>query len=97
MPANSGEYRSYVDSLHKRSAERGLARRRFLAKKGDVLLWSADLAHGGSTYTDKGITRKSLVTHYCPVSCRPIYGLDAPSTPRHQFTTGAYYTSAPRG
>lgn len=97
MPANSGEYRSYVDSLHKRSSERGFKRERFLAKKGDVLLWSADLAHGGSSYIDRGITRKSLVTHYCPVSCNPIYGLTAPSIPRYRFSDGAYYTAAMRG
>jgi hypothetical protein len=97
MPAHSAEYRPYVDSLHKRSSDRGLKRERFLAKKGDVLLWSADLAHGGSSYIDRGITRKSLVTHYCPVSCNPVYGLDAPSTPRRRFSDGAYYTAAMRG
>lgn len=36
----------------------------FLAKKGDVLLWHANLIHGGSAITRPGATRKSMVAHY---------------------------------
>ncbi len=97
MPVGSSEYRAYVDSLHNRCSERGLARERFLAKKGDVLLWSADLVHGGSSYVSKGITRKSLVTHYCPISCSPIYGIGLAETSRHRFSDSAHYTYAQRG
>lgn len=72
MPLRSPEYDAFVASLHSRATERGLARQRFLPRKGDVLLWAADLAHGGSQDVREGITRKSLVTHYCPLTCRPI-------------------------
>ncbi|MEA2145678.1 MAG: hypothetical protein QOG59_1265, partial [Solirubrobacteraceae bacterium] len=51
----------------------GLRDRSFLAHKGDVLIWSADLAHGGSPITDPELTRKSLVGHYCPERVEPIY------------------------
>jgi ectoine hydroxylase-related dioxygenase (phytanoyl-CoA dioxygenase family) len=56
------------------NAERmGFEQRTFLPKKGDVLIWSADLAHGGSPVTDPSLTRKSLVGHYCPNRVDPFY------------------------
>ncbi len=36
----------------------------FLAKKGQALIWSANLLHGGSRQTDATKTRWSQVTHY---------------------------------
>lgn len=36
----------------------------FLAKKGQALIWSANLLHGGSKQTDPTLTRWSQVTHY---------------------------------
>lgn len=56
-------------------AERlGCAKRDFIAKKGDVLVWAADLAHGSNPRTRPDEeTRTSLVTHYCPASTRPFY------------------------
>lgn len=36
----------------------------FTAKKGDVLIWHANLIHGGKKINRKGATRKSLVGHY---------------------------------
>jgi ectoine hydroxylase-related dioxygenase (phytanoyl-CoA dioxygenase family) len=63
----------YYDHLRRCAEERSLAPVRFLPQKGDVLIWSADLAHGGSAYTDSSRTRRSLVTHYTPVDCHPMY------------------------
>jgi hypothetical protein len=42
----------------------GLEPRRFLARKGDVLVWHANLLHGGAPRTDLQLTRKALVCHY---------------------------------
>ena len=50
--------------LDKAIAERGIGRETFLGRKGDVFIWSCQIAHGGSPITDKKRTRKSLVTHY---------------------------------
>jgi phytanoyl-CoA hydroxylase len=50
------------------SDKRGLRRERFLAKKGDALIWHADLAHGGSPITDPERTRQSVVGHLSPLS-----------------------------
>jgi ectoine hydroxylase-related dioxygenase (phytanoyl-CoA dioxygenase family) len=42
----------------------GLKREVFLAKKGDVLFWHANLVHGGSPRRDPNRSRKALVCHY---------------------------------
>lgn len=42
----------------------GLARETFLARKGQALIWSANLLHGGSPQHDPTLTRWSQVTHY---------------------------------
>ena len=36
----------------------------FLARKGQALIWTANLLHGGSPRTDPSLTRWSQVTHY---------------------------------
>lgn len=36
----------------------------FLAKKGDVLIWHANLLHAGSPILDPQLTRQSMVAHY---------------------------------
>ena len=72
-------------SLHwlvEESDRRGLARQLFHPRKGDALIWHADLAHGGSPITDRSLTRQSLVGHLCPLSVRRS---DQPQdTPRRQ-------------
>ena len=55
------------------ATELGFERRTFLPRQGDVFIWSADLAHGGSPITRPGTTRASLVGHYCPATARPFY------------------------
>lgn len=52
--------------MERHSARMGLEQKTFRPRKGDVLIWSADLVHGGSPVTDPSLTRKSLVGHYCP-------------------------------
>jgi ectoine hydroxylase-related dioxygenase (phytanoyl-CoA dioxygenase family) len=42
----------------------GLERVDFLARKGDLLVWHANLLHGGHAIAREGATRKSLVAHY---------------------------------
>ena len=39
-------------------------RRLFTARKGDVLIWHANLLHGGSVVKDKRLSRWSQVSHY---------------------------------
>jgi hypothetical protein len=41
----------------------------FLAKKGEALIWDANLWHGGGPHTDRSLTRHSQVTHYFFEGC----------------------------
>lgn len=47
----------------------GLTRTPFLARKGQALIWSANLLHGGSRQIDPTRTRWSQVTHYYFEDC----------------------------
>jgi ectoine hydroxylase-related dioxygenase (phytanoyl-CoA dioxygenase family) len=67
----AGELDGYNRWLAQQIAAHGLTRATFLPKKGDVLMWHAGLAHGGSPITTPGATRQSLVGHFCPKSARP--------------------------
>ncbi len=50
-------------------AAEGVQPQRFLAKKGQGLIWAANLLHGGDKQTDMGKTRWSQVTHYLFKNC----------------------------
>jgi phytanoyl-CoA hydroxylase len=52
----------------------GCEKRDFIAKKGDVFVWAADLVHGSNPRTlPEHETRLSVVTHYCPTSTEPYW------------------------
>jgi hypothetical protein len=54
---------------------------RFMAKKGDVFMWTADLVHQSHQRTLPPETpRLSCVTHYCPVTTTPFYHRFHPET-----------------
>ena len=42
----------------------GITSKNFMAKKGDILIWTANLLHGGSKHLDDKKSRLSQVTHY---------------------------------
>jgi len=48
----------------KRILRHRLETRQFLARKGDVLLWHANLAHGGAPVRNPALTRISIACHY---------------------------------
>jgi hypothetical protein len=56
--------RNYEDKIEEIIAEKGLEKRIFEAKRGDVLIWHANLLHGGSPIAREGLTRRSMVCHY---------------------------------
>ncbi len=66
--ANPDELHASFGWLVTESDKRGLTREVFRARKGDVLFWHADLAHGGSPITDPRLTRQSIVGHLSPYS-----------------------------
>jgi SAM-dependent methyltransferase len=68
------EVASFSERLHTlATAAAGLRLQRFRPRKGDALIWAAGLMHGGSPVTDARLSRKSLVTHYCPADLHPMY------------------------
>ncbi len=72
----SDEHPAFLASLHEDARKYGHTKGKFLARRGDVLVWHADLAHGGSPVTRKDKTRQSLVTHLCPAGLEPFFRRD---------------------
>jgi ectoine hydroxylase-related dioxygenase (phytanoyl-CoA dioxygenase family) len=62
----------YSRGLQRKCEEAGLEKQQFRPRKGDVLIWAADLVHGGAGIHNTS-TRRSLVTHYCPEDSNPPY------------------------
>ncbi|GAA4020621.1 hypothetical protein GCM10022409_00100 [Hymenobacter glaciei] len=58
------DYAEYERFIAGRVAELGLQRQVFLARKGDVFIWHANLMHGGEPHLNPAQTRKSMVFHY---------------------------------
>jgi ectoine hydroxylase len=58
------DYVDYEDRIERLILEKGLEREVFFARKGDVLIWHANLIHGGMPVKDHQMTRKSMVIHY---------------------------------
>ena len=61
IPAEMPQCRAY---LEREIAARGLREEEFRGRGGDVLLWHAQLLHGGRPIRDTSRTRASLVVHY---------------------------------
>jgi ectoine hydroxylase-related dioxygenase (phytanoyl-CoA dioxygenase family) len=57
-------YVDYEDRIEETIRNEHLQRDIFLAKKGDVLVWHANLIHGGLPVVNPALTRKSMVIHY---------------------------------
>tara|TARA_B110000027_G_scaffold107968_1_gene115006 strand:- start:100 stop:948 length:849 start_codon:yes stop_codon:yes gene_type:complete len=54
-------YEEYIENLIK---FKKLKQKKLYLKKGQAILWSANLIHGGTKMIEKKSTRKSQVTHY---------------------------------
>lgn len=64
---------------------KGYEERRFTAKKGQGLIWSSNILHGGSEVLKQGPTRLSQVTHYFFEDVIPITPLSS------NMKTGEYF------
>jgi ectoine hydroxylase-related dioxygenase (phytanoyl-CoA dioxygenase family) len=97
--AMRGQVERHVQSLEERAQRRSIAKMPFAARKGDVLVWHADLVHGGNPVSNV-TTRKSIVTHYCPKHLSPLFSENV--TTRlwdhggHRYTT-SHYRGEPLG
>lgn len=87
----SAQHDEWATLLNENAASMDMPRRTFLPKKGDALIWTADLAHGGSAVTDPDASRKSLVGHYCPADVEPNYfGYRPDRRGTQRYSTGCY-------
>ncbi len=59
--AYHGKYEPHIQRLIE---QHGLKPCYFLAEKGDVLFWHANLIHGGSPIANPSVSRRALVCHY---------------------------------
>ncbi len=64
LPAGMPSYEGYEIAQAALLEAHGLEPIEFHAKAGDVLIWSANIVHGGKPITEDGRTRWSQVTHY---------------------------------
>lgn len=62
--AHSSHYPEYENHIENIVKEHDFQPMHALLQKGQALIWSANLLHGGSRQLDKTLTRRSQVTHY---------------------------------
>ena len=65
------EVRAAMKFHDEESAKRGLSAKRFLARRGQVLIWHSALLHGGAAVGDENLTRKSFIVHYSTLRNHP--------------------------
>lgn len=63
------DYTAYEEMIQKEMAQQQFEKKIFHANPGDVLIWHANLIHGGEPHKDQNRTRKSLVMHYFKDDC----------------------------
>jgi ectoine hydroxylase-related dioxygenase (phytanoyl-CoA dioxygenase family) len=93
------QLQQWLDWIHAEAQKRGVTAETFCPKRGDILLWHAALAHGGAAIEIPGLSRRSLVGHYCPVGVRPLYHYYKPAQRKVYVdqSGGRYTTSYYRG
>lgn len=57
-------YLRYENKVQEIIAQNNLEAKEFHAKKGDVLIWHANLLHAGKAILNEKLTRKSMVVHF---------------------------------
>lgn len=66
-------YRVYEQYVKNLVAEHGFEAKPFLAKRGQAIIWAANMLHGGMPVLDDTKTRWSQATHYFFSGCRHYY------------------------
>jgi hypothetical protein len=89
----SSDYVRHINLIQMEATGLAFDRSAFLAKRGEVLVWSADLGHGGSPIST-GCTRKSVVTHYCPREATPLFFETKGNMPYREYNGRAFFSSS---
>lgn len=69
LPRGFASYRRYEDFVEELVAVSGLPRRELHLRRGQAVVWAANLLHGGTVIREPGRTRLSQVTHYYFEDC----------------------------
>jgi ectoine hydroxylase-related dioxygenase (phytanoyl-CoA dioxygenase family) len=69
LKVKPGNYAEYENKIEKKILKYGLEPKYGTIKKGDIIIWHANLIHGGSKRNDNDLTRKSIVIHYFFENC----------------------------
>jgi phytanoyl-CoA hydroxylase len=96
LPPGNDELDNFYADLRERAKAAGTSAVKFRPRAGDVFIWSADLAHGGSSFDNDNLTRRSFVVHYCPLNVEPMYYTYSGNTGQHKYRKGCYYTASPK-
>jgi phytanoyl-CoA hydroxylase len=93
----------YVNELDAACRREGMTYERFLARKGDVFFWTADLVHRSHPRTlPEDASRLSCVTHYHPTTTTPFWFRHHPNRTRmldygdRGSYVSAHYSLAPK-
>ncbi len=78
-------YDAYLNKIQELLDANGYKKTHFLAKKGDVLIWHANLVHGGEKIVKEGATRKSMVFHYYAKDAIAYHEIKQRPTLKHNF------------
>jgi ectoine hydroxylase-related dioxygenase (phytanoyl-CoA dioxygenase family) len=76
-------YDRWLSQLHSAVEQGGYQSLSFLPKKGDVIIWHANLAHGGSGIKDAERSRKSLVAHFLTEAVQKYYDMQYVNNKSH--------------
>jgi ectoine hydroxylase-related dioxygenase (phytanoyl-CoA dioxygenase family) len=93
-PARHGKevHQRFIQVLDDLKGSETMPLETFLPKKGDALIWASDLVHGGSKI-EGDRTRRSIVTHYCPLSVKPNFINFSGHYHEAKHADECYYTS----
>jgi ectoine hydroxylase len=64
LSLGKSDYPDYEDMVEELIVKNNLQKQELIARKGDVLIWHANLIHGGAPIRNTALTRKSMVVHY---------------------------------
>ena len=65
-----GNYAEYEKKMQQKINKSGIIPEYGIIKKGDIIIWHANLIHGGSKRNNINLTRKSVVIHYFFKNCK---------------------------
>jgi uncharacterized protein YndB with AHSA1/START domain len=95
-PPGYGDHAPFLRWMHSEPQRAGCPLIRFHPKKGDALIWHADLVHGGSKREQADRTRWSFVSHFCPVDVDPEWMARVSHSGRLEHAPGCHYCFAHR-